>query len=455
MGRFARIKEQWLEAPTHLASLAFFRIVLGLILAIEAIAEWALGFVTEYAIEPDFHFSYPGFEWVKPLPGWGMHAVHGLILAGALGFAAGAWFRVSALILWFCYTWQFLIDSAWYLNHHYLIVLLLGLFVLSPAGKYASWDAKRSPSSRATHAPAFWRTVFLAMLTIVYFYAGLAKLNVDWLRCEPMRTWLSEGEATFIAGEWLKSEWVAGFLSYGGLMFDLCVPWLLLWGRTRKIAFGMVLFFHFSNFLLFEIGVFPWTMLAATTLFFQPNWPLRFWPKRGRGIESSTLPSVSPILRWAIAIFILFQVLFPFRHFLVRGDVSWTEQGHRFSWHMMLRSKTGSAYFMLENPRTGFVKKVSAAARLHKWQYRKMAVHPEMIWQYGQFLGQEIMQEKGWDTVAVRVEGLVSLNGREPSPLIDPDRDIWPIQLGWGAYDWVTAFPPLRQIKVVDVPINP
>jgi hypothetical protein len=265
-----------------------------------------------------------------------------------------------------------------------------------------------------------------------------------------MRTWLSEGEATFLAGDWLKSEWVAGFLSYGGLVFDLTIPWLLLAQRTRKAGFGMVLFFHFSNFLLFEIGVFPWTMLAATTLFFQPDWPLKVLNRKK--IKAPSISFSGPAsagIRWFLLGFMVFQILFPFRHFLIAGDVSWTEQGHRFSWHMMLRSKTGSAYFILENPRTGFVKKVSAAARLHKWQYRKMAVHPEMLLQYGHHLGKEMMEQEGWDTVSVRVEGLVTLNGREPSSLIDPNRDIWPVQLGWQTYDWVTEFPPLRQINPV------
>ena len=40
-------------------------------------------------------------------------------------------------------------------------------------------------------APAWTLWLLRAQIGIVYFYAGLAKLNADWLQGEPMRGWLA------------------------------------------------------------------------------------------------------------------------------------------------------------------------------------------------------------------------------------------------------------------------
>lgn len=35
------------------------------------------------------------------------------------------------------------------------------------------------------------------------------------------------------------------------------------------------------------------------------------------------------------------------RHYLIAGTPSWTEEGHRFSWHMKLREKSGTVTFVV------------------------------------------------------------------------------------------------------------
>ncbi|WP_316930169.1 HTTM domain-containing protein [Leeuwenhoekiella sp. MAR_2009_132] len=35
------------------------------------------------------------------------------------------------------------------------------------------------------------------------------------------------------------------------------------------------------------------------------------------------------------------QLELPLRHWIIKDDVLWTEEGHRLSWRMMLRSKGG------------------------------------------------------------------------------------------------------------------
>ena len=54
-----------------------------------------------------------------------------------------------------------------------------------------------------------------------------------------------------------------------------------------------------------------------------------------------------------LALFAAFHVLMPLRHHLYPGNVSWTEEGHNFSWHMMLRTKRGTLSLTATDSATG------------------------------------------------------------------------------------------------------
>ena len=77
-------------------------------------------------------------------------------------------------------------------------------------------------------------------------------------------------------GEILNRESTAYFMSYGGLVYDLIVGPLLLFDRTKWLGVALSLFFHLTNKLVMNIGIFPWFMIASTTFFFDPSWPRRF-----------------------------------------------------------------------------------------------------------------------------------------------------------------------------------
>ena len=54
-----------------------------------------------------------------------------------------------------------------------------------------------------------------------------------------------------------------------------------------------------------------------------------------------------------LALWLAVQILVPLRHLLYPGNVSWTEQGHRFAWMMKLRDKDAEASFTVRDPATG------------------------------------------------------------------------------------------------------
>jgi hypothetical protein len=414
-------------APVDIASLAVFRAAFGAFLAWEVVRYFRYGWIGSYYVEPEFHFTYFGFGWVTPWPGALMYAHFVVLGLAAVGVMLGLYYRLSAFVLFVTFTHVFLLDQAFYLNHFYLIALLAFLLLMLPADGALSLDARRRPGLKRDDAPAFALWLMRAQVGIPYFYGGLAKLNADWLRGEPIASWILERTDLPLVGPHLAHPLAGLAFAYGGLALDLAIVPLLLWRRTRAWAFALAVFFHVMNAFLFRIGIFPWLMIAATTIFFEPDWPRRYGllPARA-GAARPEATRLSPARERAIvagvAVYLLVQALLPLRHFLYPGDVSWTEEGHLFAWHMKLRDKEATVRFRVTDADTGETWTVRPREHLSRRQARKMAGHPEMILQFAHYLAERGRLEGR--TLEVRALTSASLNGREEQLLVDPGTDL-------------------------------
>jgi len=367
-------------------------------------------------IEPDFQFKYYGFSWIQPIPETGMYFLAGIMLLAAAFFTLGFLYRLSALTFACGITYLFLLEQAKFMNHFYLICLLAWISILLPADSFLALNRKK----RHNTVPAWTLYLLRFQLGIVYFYGGIAKLNYDWLRGEPMRTWLNAKADWNIVGEFFQTEIAVYFFSYGGLLFDLLIVPALLWKRTRVPAFITAVLFHLMNSQLFTIGIFPWMAIALTALFFSPSWPRKIIR---RTPSFTTIPPPSRSARFVapiIAAYALIQILVPLRHFLYPGNVSWTEEGHRFSWHMMLRNKEIIASsFVISHQGSGETWKLDPSAYLTARQHRKMLSRPDMLQQFCAHI-EQLMEEQGYAGCQVRAVVYCSLNGSKPALLVDP-----------------------------------
>jgi len=281
----------WLVRPLDAASLAAFRIAFGVLLLWEVWKYVANGWVARYYVDPTFHFTYFGFEWVRPWPGPWMYA-H-VVALGVLAacIALGACYRPAAVLFFLGFSYLFLLEQARYLNHLYLVCLLAFLLMVVPAHRACSFDAWLRPRGGPAAVPAWALWLLRFQVAVPYLYGGIAKLNADWLAGEPVRTWLAERSAQSVLGPWLTQEWLVYTLCYGGLLFDLAIVPLLLWRRTRALALVAAIGFHLTNVYLFSIGIFPWLMIAATLLFLPPDWPRsQLAPRRPRGLRGHPAP---------------------------------------------------------------------------------------------------------------------------------------------------------------------
>lgn len=423
-----------LFTPVDIAPLVYARIVFGVMMFVEVVRYLVLGRVRRYYIDADFLFTFWGFDWVKPLPGVGMYVVSGVLMAAALCIVAGLFFRAAAALFAVGITYLFLLDQTHYLNHMYLICLASGLLCLTPAADAGSLDALRRKASRQW-APLWAVALIPAQLALVYFFGGIAKLDLDWLQGIPARRFLRHwpdvaNEQVFVYA-----------LAWGGLLFDLLIVPALLYRRTRWFATAGAIVFHLSNATLFKIGIFPWLMMGMTPLFWPRSFARRIlaWL---RVLPKNPGPQPRPSefrphrgLVAALGVYATIQFSMPLRHWLYPGQVNWTEEGHNFAWHMKLRSKDGKILFVVHDKKSGQDFQVDPHVVINRRQVSKMSTRPDMILLFAHELGRSAVL-KGMDP-EVRATAVASLNGRPFQYLIYPEVDLLQKQRGIAHADWI------------------
>jgi len=420
----------WLTAPVDAASLAVCRMLFGFLMLYSS---WLCLYHAPADFWPErFYFSYPFFSWVRPLSAGGMQVVYAIMGLASFSLMIGLWARLSGAVLALTYTYGFLLDASLFNNHYYLIILLGLLFVLFDSAATWSVDARlRTPPG--PHWVPFWQVGLLrAQIIIVYFYGGVAKINGDWLRGEPMRGWLAYDSTNPL----MHTEFAAYFLSYGGLVFDLVIGFVLLVPGVRLLALLPLAGFHVTNAIMYNIGIFPWLALGITIIFFDPAQPRRILARIWKAGAVAVPPGTRALTRGqAVAlgvagVFLAFQLLFPLRQHFYPGDTAWNEFGHRYSWRMKLRDKLGGVAFIVRDRRDDrqvYITEMELARHLNHRQLDLLAGRPEFVLQYAHYLAEQARRE-GMVLPEVRAHALVSLNGRPLQPLVNPEADLTQIR---------------------------
>ncbi len=431
------------------SALAVFRIMFGGLMLFESINYGAFLCLDCMYRQSDMLFKYHRFEWVQLWPGHWLEIQFLVMALCAIGVMLGFYYRLCLIVFTLGFAYLFFLDQALYLNHFYLVLLFCGILIFLPANSHWSLDAKRNPQLASATVPNWTRIWLLAQLEIVLIYAGIVKLNLDWLNLEPMRLWMNEQSRDSLAVfQWLTQDWGIAAASYGVILIHLVGAPLLLWRKTRLAVFCFYSVFHTINAFVFNIGIFPWMTLAATLLVFDPDWPKQFgrWLQT-KGFLSSRVISSSAageaiiphkpatIFVLIMSLWLVAQVLVPLRHHFYPGNVAWNEAGHRFSWRMKLRDKRGYAlFYVVVNGEPAI--KVDPKTHLNRKQVFKMTCIPDLIWQYAQFLETQY-QTNDNHHVQVYVDTACSLNVREPATLINRLVDLTAIPRTHPVNEWV------------------
>lgn len=462
MGMFDKIKDT-LTKQTHIAPLAVFRIVFGAIMLFSTLRFMANGWVHDLYVEPQYFFTYYGFEWIKPLSEMGMYFLFSLLAVSFLLQAIGLFYKWSSAFSFLAFTYIELIDKTNYLNHYYFVSIVLFLLIFVPANRYFSVDVTRKPNLKITHLPYYYILIFKLQLAIVYFYAGLAKLNADWLfNAMPLKMWLPAKADLPLIGSLLAKKWVAYTFSWFGAIYDLSIAFLLFNRRTVGIAYFLVVVFHLLTWLLFPIGVFPFVMIGATLIFFPKQFHLRlihffsslqfnYSPTNSTDKPEEFAQSelnqndlnpnklTSNLKLTFFLIFLLIQLLVPFRYALYPDNLYWTEEGYRFSWRVMLMEKAGYAIFHITDSETNRTWEINNYDYLTPNQEKMMSTQADMILQFAHYIENELKNEE-IKALIITAEVYATLNGNPSQLLIDPTVDLTKLKEGFAHKKWILPF---------------
>ena len=349
---------------------------------------------------------------------------------------------------------------------------------------------------RAAVIPSWPVWLMRFQVGVPYFFGGVAKLNFDWLvRAEPLRAALRVHRDLPLVGSLLSSDGVAHVLAWGSTALDLLVPFLLVHRRTRTAGFAAALTFHLINSRLFDIGIFPWLMIVGTTVFFEPDWPRRMIgaARGGRSLQRraillgaaagfalgalvpesfaavraivcafgvavlafhvverrerlSDAHAASPVsvgraVRLLFTAWVVLQSLVPLVHFAIPGNVYWTEEGNRFSWHMLVRVKHARVRYEVTDPATRRTWTEDPAKYLTRYQLSKLDV-PDMILVLAHHI-EDVYRARGYRDVEVRVQARASLNMRRPQRYLKSGVDLTEVRRPYiPPADWIVPLRP-------------
>lgn len=416
-----------LYQPMDIAGLAVIRILFGCIILLECWRYLDIMKIIATYTQSSFTFKYHFFEWVAPMSTQGMYYLFIAYALAGICIILGIFYHLSMIVAFLSISYLFLVDVTNYLNHFYLVIIFSCMMIFVPAYKGWSLYAYFKPNKASETVPAWCIWLIRIQLFIVYIYAAFAKMNVDWINGMPLYDWIGTKATKTGIESYLDLPIVIYAFTYCGLIYDLIVGPMLLFRKTRAFAYTLSLSFHLLNFYLFNIGIFPWFMLAATTIFFDTSWPRLFlnffFEKRFLPVSLNYNPNFIPSFwqkSWifVVAAHLTFQLGWPLRHFFYEGYVNWNEEGHDFSWHMKLRGKDGIVEFTVRDPKTGKLETIRSEEYLTKRQITKMPTRPLMILQFAHYL-RDLYTYDDELPAEVYAETKVSVNGRKPQRIVD------------------------------------
>lgn len=405
------------------APIVTLRRIFGVLVVFSTVRFMLYGWVDCQIVDPQISFPFEGFEWLpRPTRGFAYGIFLTMIISG-LTIIRGS--RIGAFIFFLCFTYVELLDKSNYLNHYYFVSVIALMLAALPGN-----DASKK-------VPSYVLFTFRFLFAMVYFYAGFAKLNHDWIfEAQPLSIWLPQHSTLPILGDLFAHRETAFAFSWAGAIFDLSAPFFMFSDKWRKYFYPVLIAFHVITWSLFPIGVFPWVMITCTTVFFTATTHRKLWAKVGLELKALTEKVQTPpkLMKPAVILFLAFQVLFPLRYLAYSGNLYWHETCYRFGWRVMLIEKSGWAKFYIANEE-GERQEVLLKNYLTPNQEKMLSTQPDLIIQFAHFLREEFPESEG-----VYAEVYVSLNGRRSRIFIDPSRELSAIENTWAPRDYVMPF---------------
>lgn len=448
-----------LFAPVDAITSSIFLRLFGFIIVLEAYGFAQYDFIEQGILAPKFLFGFDGFSFIKPLPAGLMKGMLLLILVSGILLIVQKFIKFALISFLICFSYFFLLDKSYYNNHFYLLILIGFIFLF--------YKEKTDLIKHKKQIPYWFLLLLQIQIVIVYFYGGIAKLNTDWLlHQQPLQILLDGTKQNALLPDLNTSAFALYLLTYGGLLFDLSIGFLLWIKKTRKLGIILSLGFNLSNIVLFNfgdngaIGGFPIFMIFSLLLFIDPKSVRNYldqWGLNDKTQNAATTAATTAklfdkrqnLVLVGLGIYLSFQLLFPFRQFLYPGNTSWTARGSKFSWRMKVHTKIPDIRFFGRPSPKDSLREINVGKMINSMQRYQMGEDPVMIVQFAHFIGKEF-KDNGASQPEVYAHARISLNGRPYFAIVDSTRDLLKVEHHIiAADDWIRPLTQseLQQIK--------
>ncbi|XP_077999053.1 vitamin K-dependent gamma-carboxylase-like [Glandiceps talaboti] len=468
-----------MNEPRDPSLLGFTRVLFGLLMIFDTFFERGF-FVADYRWGDMHECRFPLFDFLQPLPVDWMYVAYLAMLLGGVGMLLGLFYKVSVFMFVVVYWYIFLLDKTSWNNHSYLFGLIAFQMLLYSANHYWSLDGLRRPHIRNSHVPLWNYALLRFQIFLVYFIAGLKKLDMDWMAGYSM--------------EHLSTHWVFRPFRYiltikqisfyivhlGGLTYDLSCGYLLFFDKTRPLGFLLSFMFHGMNSFMFSIGMFPFTMMATLFVFCYADTPRKLlkklptWMKYVLPKQDLPQPSIHciydnqdldttvntqqeddkynkptvrkpkeakprhNIMTTLVLIYAAIQIFLPYSHFLTKGYNNWTNGLYGYSWDMMVHSWNTQhikvTYVDGETGEMGFLNPGVWTTS------RRWGSHGDMLKQYSTCIAQHLVDYNISDP-QLYFDVWLSMNQRFQQRVWDPRVDL--VKADWSPFKSVPFLLPL------------
>lgn len=426
-----------IKEPRAILALAIFRIGLGLFMLLHLLPLFTR--VENYHLTDSvLHFPHRGFEWLPLLGQATLYVFVVLAILCMIAFTLGLFMRWTGLATSLIYLYFILIDKFYFNNHYYLLALLVALCALTVADRCLSMRKDRVHHTTLISGENYF--VLRLMLCIVFFYGGIAKINPYWLSgdvCHEILRGTLFGNGGFMTS----------LLTWGGLLFDLGIGFLLLMPRSRWVAFALALSFNVMNAVIFDdITWFPYMMIFSMVLFL-PGLAIyddRLQAAREGDDEILAGSSFGAGLSIGMVVFFAFQFLFPLRHYFINSYSDWTGQGHYFSWRMKSFTKDASLeLYLLDKANPTSKQRLNIG--LDNYTIQRAAAMPDMVLYIAHYVAAKISNQ-GDTNFAILCDYRVNLNNMGEQVAIKPNVDLLEVDYKhYGRNDWIQSWRPKAQ----------
>lgn len=429
--------------PIDNSSLILFRIMFGFLFACESFGAIATGWVRENLVDVKFTFNHIYMDFLQVLVGPQMYIYFALMGLASVGVLLGYRYRLSIIVLTLLWAGAYFIQKTSYNNHYYLLLVISLYMCFLPANDYASLDVTSKRTKRRLWMPTWVAYLFIVQISIVYFFGTLAKFYPDWLNGTFTELMYSYANIPAYFKEIFTQKAFSVSIAYLGIAFDALIIPMLLYKPTRNFGVVASLIFHLFNSITLQIGIFPYFALSFAVFFYSPDTLRRVFFKSKPELESVDInKGKNYVKNYSIACMLVLltsQLLLPVRHYFIASDVLWSDEGHRLSWRMMLRSRSGYTNFIVEDKQTKEQTRYDLSQVLTSKQQSRLNT-PDMIWQMAQYIKEQYaLQGK---EVLVFAQSYVSINNRPYTMFVDSSVDLG--QQNWEYFctnSWILPMP--------------